>query len=78
MTKNLKSNPERDEPPSTRPEAEAEPHDSGSLADSSIAGSPAMPAESGRRDEGHRKVPGNNQRVGLDKAEADGKRPAKP
>jgi hypothetical protein len=78
MTKNMTSNQERDGTASSRPRAEAEPHDSGSLADSSLAGSPAMPAESGRQDEGHRRVPGNDQREGLDAAEAAGQRPAKP
>jgi hypothetical protein len=51
---------------------------SGSLAESSVNEAPATPGGPPARDEGHHKIPQNDQREGLEKAEQAGKNPAKP
>lgn len=78
MTKNPQQGRERAAAPSGPAAAGSTPPDSGSLAESSLAGSSAVPTEDNRQDEGHNRTPGNDQREGLDKAEAMGKKPARP
>lgn len=51
---------------------------SGSLADSSLNEAPAPLGGPGAQDEGRHKIPHNDQREGLEKAEQAGKNPAKP
>jgi hypothetical protein len=51
---------------------------SGGLADSSLNESPAVPGGPPSDDEGHHKIPGNDQLEGLEKAEKAGRSPAKP
>lgn len=51
---------------------------SGSLADSSVNEAPATPGGPPPQDEGRHKIPANEQREGLEKAEAEGRRPARP
>jgi hypothetical protein len=49
-----------------------------SLADSSLNQAPAPPGGPPARDEGRHKIPGNDQREGLEKAEQAGRKPARP
>jgi hypothetical protein len=51
---------------------------SDSLAESSLNESPATPGGPPARDEGRHKIPGNDQREGLEKAEQAGRKPARP
>jgi len=51
---------------------------SDSLAESSVNEAPATPGGPPGVDEDRRKIPGNDQREGLEKAEAEGKNPARP